>query len=496
MANRHELVATDILSAGGVRAGPRSEWKRKIAAIKRNRRVEVGPYVTFYFESCDTMWLQVQEMVYIEKGGAAQMPDELAAYNPLIPNGAELTATFMIEIDDPMRRKRVLDTLGGIEETAFIRVGGETIVRWPRPTRIAPRPRARRRPCSSCISRSRRRRSPRSPSPGAQVVLGLRSPQLWPHGGAARSGPGRACEGFRLAPSSAGSGGKAQHIPLRQPKEAPMSLREAGAITGVGETQYMRGTDRTPLSLQLEASLNAIADAGLKPTDIDGVIPYGHGAVAEDFITNFGIPDLRFSATTPMGGASAVAAIQCAVAAISAGICNHVLLSLGRTGYSGGRIGTRVQQMPQFRLIGEFEMPSGAIAPAQLYAAMARRHMELYGTTSRQFAEIAVTTRRHASLNPNATMRNPITIEDHQASRMISDPLRLLDCSLESDGGTAVVISAADRARDMKQRPVVVMGVAEGHPDSPQRHHAAAGPDHARPGQGGAEGVRHGRRHA
>ena len=188
-----------------------------------------------------------------------------------------------------------------------------------------------------------------------------------------------------------------------------MSLREKGAVTGVGETEYMRGTDRTPLSLQLEASLNAIADAGLKPTDIDGVIPYGPGAVAEDFVTNFGIPDLRFSATTPMGGASAVAAIQCAMAAIEAGICNHVLLSLGRTGYSGGRIGTRVQQMPQFRIIGEFEMPSGAIAPAQLYAPMARRHMELYGTTSRQFAEIAVTTRNNAMLNPNATMQRPIT---------------------------------------------------------------------------------------
>jgi acetyl-CoA acetyltransferase len=159
-----------------------------------------------------------------------------------------------------------------------------------------------------------------------------------------------------------------------------MSLREVGAVTSVGETQYMRGTDRSPLSLQLEASLRAIEDAGLKPTDIDGVIPYGSGAVAEDFITNFGIADLRFSATTPMGGASAVAAIQCAMAAIGAGICNHVLLSIGRTGYSGGRIGTRVQQMPQFRLIGEFEMPSGAIAPAQLYAVMARRHMELYGT--------------------------------------------------------------------------------------------------------------------
>ncbi len=246
-----------------------------------------------------------------------------------------------------------------------------------------------------------------------------------------------------------------------------MSLRETGAITGVGETKYMRGTDRTPLSLQLEASLNAIRDAGLKPTDIDGLIPYGHGAVAEDFITNFGIADLRFSATTPMGGASAVASIQCALAVIDAGICKHVLISLGRTGYSGGRIGTRVQQMPQFRTIGEFEMPSGAIAPSQLYAVMARRHMEQYGTKSSQLAEIAVTTRYHASLNPNATMKNPITIEDHQASRMISDPLRLLDCSLESDGGCAIVVSAADRAKDMAKMPVIVMGVAEGHPDSP-----------------------------
>ena len=248
---------------------------------------------------------------------------------------------------------------------------------------------------------------------------------------------------------------------------ASSPLREAGAVTGVGETKYMRGTDRTPLSLQLEASLAAIRDAGLKPSDIDGLIPYGHGAVAEDFVTNFGIQDLRFSATTPMGGASAVASIQCALAVIQAGICKHVLLSLGRTGYSGGRIGMRVQQMPQFRTIGEFEMQSGAIAPAQLYAPMARRHMETYGTTSRQLAEIAVTTRYHASLQSNATMKNPMTIEDHQASRMISDPLRLLDCSLESDGGAAVVISAADVAKDLAKRPIVVMGVAEGHPDSP-----------------------------
>lgn len=105
----------------------RAEWKRKIGAVKRDRRVAVGPYITFYFESRDTMWLQVQEMLYIEKGGEAQARDELDAYNPLIPNGSELVATFMVEIDDPIRRKHVLDGLGGIEETAFLRVGGETI---------------------------------------------------------------------------------------------------------------------------------------------------------------------------------------------------------------------------------------------------------------------------------------------------------------------------------------------------------------------------------
>ena len=139
----------------------------------------------------------------------------------------------------------------------------------------------------------------------------------------------------------------------------------------------------------LPISLEAIADAGLSPTDIDGVIVYGpSGVVAEDFVTNFGIPDLRFSATTPMGGASAVAAVQCAIAVIVSGVCRHVLIPLGRNGASGSRIGARVREMPQFRVVGEFEMPVGALAPVQLYAPMARRHMELYGTTSRQFGEI------------------------------------------------------------------------------------------------------------
>jgi Protein of unknown function (DUF3501) len=124
--SKQMLTEADILPTAEY-AKNRVEHRRTISAKKRNRRVAVGPHVTFYFECWDTMWLQVQEMVYIEKGGAEQIPGELEAYNPLIPNGRELTATFMIEIDDPIRRKRILDTLGGIEETAFIRVGNETI---------------------------------------------------------------------------------------------------------------------------------------------------------------------------------------------------------------------------------------------------------------------------------------------------------------------------------------------------------------------------------
>ena len=244
------------------------------------------------------------------------------------------------------------------------------------------------------------------------------------------------------------------------------SLNGKAAVTGIGETAYSRGADKSVIGLQLEACLKAIADAGLEPNDIDGVIPYAMGAVAEDIITNLGIDDVRFSAQTPMGGASAVAAIQCATAVIAAGLCKHVLLSIGRRGYSDARIAKRLSEMPQFRLVGEFENPMGAIAPAQLYAPMARRHMEMFGTTSDQFAEVAIAMREHAMLNDNAIMQKPLSMDDHHASRMISDPFRLFDCCLESDGGTAVVISRADLAKDTRA-PVTILGVAEGHPDSP-----------------------------
>lgn len=175
MAHRHELVAADIMPPAEY-ARQRTELRRKIAAQKRNRRVEVGPFVTFYFESYDTMWLQVHEMVHIEKGGPEQVPGELEAYNPLIPNGAELTATFMIEIDEPDRRQRILGTLGGVEETAFIRIGGETI----RARAEADQDRTSEEGKASSVQFVHFPFTPAQIAafrqPGAQVVLGLEHP--------------------------------------------------------------------------------------------------------------------------------------------------------------------------------------------------------------------------------------------------------------------------------------------------------------------------------
>jgi len=128
--SKREVTGADILARADY-APLRAEQRRKISALKKNRRVEVGPHVTFYFENFETMRHQIQEMLWIENGGAEQLPDELAAYNPLIPQGNELVATFMIEIDDPIRRKNVLARLGGIEDTAFFRVGGEDIPALP-----------------------------------------------------------------------------------------------------------------------------------------------------------------------------------------------------------------------------------------------------------------------------------------------------------------------------------------------------------------------------
>jgi hypothetical protein len=130
MAMKHEITHDDILPMERY-ASERKERRARLVDVKKNRRVEVGPDCTFYFESYETMWHQVHEMLFIEKGGEAQIPDELAAYNPLIPKGRELVATVMFEIDDPARRQALLAKLGGVEETAFLQFSGETVIGRP-----------------------------------------------------------------------------------------------------------------------------------------------------------------------------------------------------------------------------------------------------------------------------------------------------------------------------------------------------------------------------
>jgi len=127
---QRKIIPADLLSPDEYESR-RKSLKQNLIPVKKQRRIEVGPFATFYFENYATMWLQVQEMLRIEKGGEEQIPGELAAYNPLIPQGEELIATLMLEIEDEKRRNAVLLTLGGIEESVFMEIGGETIRATP-----------------------------------------------------------------------------------------------------------------------------------------------------------------------------------------------------------------------------------------------------------------------------------------------------------------------------------------------------------------------------
>ena len=180
MTPQHEITPADIMPMDDY-AAVRAERRKAMGELKKNRRVAVGPDATFYFESYDTMFHQVHEMLYIEKGGDGQIADELSAYNPLIPNGRELVATLMFEIDEPVRRAAFLAGLGGVEETVSLAFEGETIEAVPNRTWTGRRPRARRRRSSSCTFRSRPDRSrrsappaPRSPSASAMPSTATR----------------------------------------------------------------------------------------------------------------------------------------------------------------------------------------------------------------------------------------------------------------------------------------------------------------------------------
>ncbi len=249
------------------------------------------------------------------------------------------------------------------------------------------------------------------------------------------------------------------------------SLKDKAAIVGIGETEYSRDAGVSVLSLNLQAARRAVEDAGLAIKDIDGLLPRADLVKTDELLSNFGIKDLRYSVIIRMGGASATASLQSAAMAVASGVAKVVLCVFGWKAASETRFSRRPVSssgiLRQRTVPGSFEDPFGSFVPVQYYAHMAKRHMHEYGTTSRQFGAVAVAMRKHAILNPQAIMRKPMTIEDHQNSRMISEPFRLFDCCLESDGAAAVVVTSAERACDLKQRPIHIMGVAEGHPDSP-----------------------------
>ena len=237
--------------------------------------------------------------------------------------------------------------------------------------------------------------------------------------------------------------------------------RTACAIVGIGETEVSRRSEASSVSLGLQAAIAAIRDAGLSPSDIDGVITQQTRANPQAnasplLAQRLGIRPVYVNDISLSGGAPS-AMVANAVAAIQAGLCSVVLCASGggdqplsREGRGRGRLSTGWE---------DFMNPFGAAAAPVSYALGARRHMHLYGTTSRQFGAVAVACRKHAQLNPNAVMRKPMTLDDHQASRLLADPYRLLDCCVPAVGAGAVIVASAERARDLAQAAVHVSGI-------------------------------------
>ncbi len=236
------------------------------------------------------------------------------------------------------------------------------------------------------------------------------------------------------------------------------SLRRRVAIVGVGESDELgKLPHKSALQLHMEATRNALADAGLAKSEIDAVFTSGRNTAA-DVPEYLGIKP-RFVSGTQVGGCSFILHLEHAAAAIHAGLCEVALITHGESGFS--RVGMPQQRWGDDSVNNQFEVPFGAAAPAVGYGLVATRHMHEFGTTSEQLAEVAVATRKWAALNPRALMRDPITVDDVLSSPLVCWPFHLLDCCLVTDGGGAVIVTSAERARDLPKKPVYVLGTGE-----------------------------------
>ena len=242
-------------------------------------------------------------------------------------------------------------------------------------------------------------------------------------------------------------------------------LRGRVAIAGIAETAVGVVPDQSPTELCVAAALGALEDAGIARDEVDGLVTSNAFAEpilyhAEAIAEYLGIQP-RHCVTLNAGGGTTCSVLQHAASVITAGLADTIVVSMADSLRS---FMTREQAMLTQASTGhpQFEQPYGPPVPAY-YALIAQAHMAAYGTQPEQFAHVAVSGRAHACLNPTAQMRQPITVEDVLASREIASPLRLLDCSLVSDGGAAFVVTSVERARDARHAPVYLLGVGEAH---------------------------------
>jgi acetyl-CoA acetyltransferase len=239
-------------------------------------------------------------------------------------------------------------------------------------------------------------------------------------------------------------------------------------IVGLGMTEIGKVFGRSPARFAADAARLAVADAGLLLSDVDGLLV--SGGVSNDvglgLQVDLGLRDLALLTQMQAYGSTAGVMVQYASMAVETGMADVVVCVFGDAplaeGTGAGHAYGDAHRTPAGWT--GLQRSTGAVIPNVLYSLAARRHMLRYGTTSEQLGAIAVAQRGWAVLNPLAQMRTPITLADHQQSRIISDPLHLFDCCLVSNGGIAVVVTTADRARDLRQPPVDVLGWAQGHP--------------------------------